>query len=633
MNPESLLIRLAKYILIFLLIYVLVLPFFLLIIPFIPDSVFHKNNFLLSFQGFKSLPTQIIGSILSFFEICLFVISFHLKKRKKVFDKIIFTGILEIIWVLLSCIITFTFQIFLKDSKIKSFSDFYSISIIEKISYIFLFLVYTSPFWAALFIVIKKFRNKGDQGKAGKQKKQLKKEDTTYNLVLNTEHQKININNPFRGIYIQGGAGSGKTASIIEPLLTQFSEQGYTGILYDFKSPELSLKSLNLYSNNSGIRSYFVDFKEPTRSNRVNPIKPEYLQKTAFALEYSLALINNMIPESVKQLDFWSRNSWMLLSGVIWYMKKNYPQYCTLPHVISLLLHTDLNRLILKISEDYEAGGLVSSIKQAIDRDAEKQVAGVLSTLQNALSSLNTADIFWILSGDDLSLDLNNPSEPKFLNIGNDSTLSSTYSPVISLIITVALRQMNRENRSKSVIMLDEAPTIYIPNFDQIPATARSNKIATVFSVQDFSQMIDRYGKDKAQAILSNLGNQFFGRTVNLTTAEMITRLFARKDITFETQSFGSGTSGKFVHFSSNSNTTTGESIQERDRIKVSDVTNFDVGEFCGIISEGSPREFISEQLYPSKIDISKVELSSKTSDILMKNNYYKIIEEAKSIF
>lgn len=321
----------------------------------------------------------------------------------------------------------------------------------------------------------------------------------------------------------------------------------------------------------------------------------------------------------------------MVLAGVIWYLRNRYSHYCSLPHVISLLLHNDIDKLIEEISQDYEAGGMVASLKQAIDRGAERQSAGVTSTLQNALSQLNTPDIFYILSGNDLDLHLNNPNNPKFLCLGNDSTLSQTYAPVISLIISVAVRQMNRPDQEKSIILLDEAPTIYIPNIELIPATARSNKVATVFGVQDYSQLVDKYGQDKAQVILSNLGNQFYGRTVNEKSADMITKLFGKHDRTYETANRGTGTSGEFVHLSSNTNKGTSESIQERDRVKVSDITNLEAGQFYGLIAEGQPKEFLKTQFLADGIKTT-YQSQNKTTDKLMIDNYNRIVEEAKSI-
>ncbi|WP_449401369.1 type IV secretion system DNA-binding domain-containing protein [Chryseobacterium wanjuense] len=423
------------------------------------------------------------------------------------------------------------------------------------------------------------------------------KEVDDESLNFKTKSGIIKLANPFRGIYIQGGAGSGKSASIFEPIIKQISQQEYTGILYDFKSPELTNKVRSSYYN-SNVCLKNVDFKNPQQSDRINPIAPHYLTKSVIAIEYSQALVNNLIPESIKKADFWSNNTKMIIAGVIWWLKEEHPEYCTLPHVISLLLHTDIKLLLLKISQNYEAGGMVSSLRQSLENEAQNQVAGILSTIQTAVAQLNTKDVFWILSKNDVDLNLNNPKNPTFLCLGNDSTLPQVYAPVISLIISVGMRQMNKPQQQKSVVLLDEAPTIYIPNIEQIPATARSNKIATIFGVQDFSQLVDNYGQDKAQIIISNLGNQFFGRVTNGKTAEMVKTLFSKEDRTFINKNTGTGTSGTVIHIQSNDSKSKSENIQERDRVKVSDLINLNPGEFYGIIAEGEPKEFLKNSIF-----------------------------------
>lgn len=482
-----------------------------------------------------------------------------------------------------------------------------------------------------VFIRSKKRKSQSETVPSNNDKNKKNKKRATKEFVFETIQGKIYLDNPYRGIYIQGGAGSGKSKSVFEPIITQLVENNYTGLLYDFKSPELSEKVLSAYCTSQNIRSYFVDFKNPYRSNRINPIMPEYLLKSAYALEYATILINNLIPQTIKEHDFFSDNARMVLAGVIWYLKNHYPNYCTLPHVISLLLHTDIDKLITTISEDYEAGGFVASLKQAIDRGAERQAAGVASTLQNALSQLNTRDIFYILSGSDFDLQLNNPNNPKFLCLGNDSTLASTYAPVISLIIGVCVRQMNQPNMQKSIVLLDEAPTIYIPNIEQMPATARSNKVSVVFGVQDYSQLADKYGQDKAQVILSNMGNQFYGRTVNEKSAQMICNLFGKHDRIFETKNRGTETSGEFVHLSSNTNKGFSESIQERDKVRVSDITSLEAGQFYGLIAEGHPNEFLRLQFIPQEVKLSHT-FHDKTTDEEMAENYNRIVLESKSI-
>ena len=487
----------------------------------------------------------------------------------------------------------------------------------------------TFPLFIAIFLISKDIYKAKKTPKEPLIKQFSKKEDKD-SLNFKTSAGVINLANPFRGIYIQGGAGSGKSASIFEPIIKQIAEQEYTGILYDFKSPELTEKVRASYLD-SIVEFRNIDFKNAHQSDRINPIAPNYLSKSVIALEYSQTLVNNLIPESIKKADFWSNTTKMILSGVIWWLKEEHPKYCTIPHAISLLLHTDTKTLLEEVSKNYEAGGMVATLRQSFEKEAGNQTAGILSTIQTAIAQLNSKDVFWILSGNDVDLNLNNPQKPTFLCLGNDSTLPQVYAPVISLIISVAMRQMNKPNQQKSVVLLDEAPTIYIPNIEQIPATARSNKIATIFGVQDFSQLVDNYGQDKAQIILANLGNQFFGRVTNGKTAEMVQKLFSKEDRTFINKNTGTGTGGTIVHTQSNQSKGKSETIQERDRVKVSDLINLEPGEFYGIIAEGKPKEFLKTQFLE---DFAEIEINKKLpiTEQEMNDNYFKIIEEAKSL-
>ncbi|WP_339656799.1 type IV secretion system DNA-binding domain-containing protein [Flavobacterium frigidarium] len=490
-------------------------------------------------------------------------------------------------------------------------------------------LPFVAPVIYAFYIL--KFKNSSKK-LANHKFNNLRKNDTPESFTFQTNKGVIFLKNPYRGIYIQGGAGSGKSASIFEPIIQQIGEKQFSGILYDYKSPELTEKVFLSYEQGT-IKVKNVDFKQPYLSDRVNPINPKYLLKSSVAIEYAQVIINNLLPETIKKNDFWSNNAKMILAGVIWFLRNEYPNYCTIPHVISLILHNPADQLIEKVSQDYEAAGMVASLRESIERGAERTVAGMLSTIQNALSVLNSHDIFWLLSHDDFDLHLNSKENPTFLCLGNDSTLPQTYTPVISLIISVALRQMNQPSQTKSVVLLDEAPTLFIPNIEQIPATGRSNKIATVFGVQDYSQLADKYGHDKAQVIISNLGNQFFGRVTNGKTAEMIQSLFGKADKTFVSKSAGNGTSGKLIHLGSNSNNGTSESIQERDRVKVNDMINLSQGEFYGIIAEGAPREFLKTQFVRSEINGTYVNSKIPVNANIIKKNYIRILYECKEIF
>lgn len=622
----SLLGRIIKFSL-----YILVIVFFIFQIHLIAFSVLElfgiSHDFALqepgavgkAYNGLLKLCNKIVsksgkigalGTI--FFIISIYYIAYHFTKNKG-FPQIIIKVIINSILILFG----YGFIINLVGQFNKS----------DIVGYILVMI----PIVFAVLLFYKNKTSKSGEEKQVKTKINKQERENEESLIFETNQGEILLENPYRGIYIQGGAGSGKSGSLFQPIIKQIGEKNYSGILYDYKSPELTSKIYSSFkSKNIALKN--IDFKNPYQSHRVNPINPKYLSKSVVAIEYAQVLINNLMPETIKKNDFWSNNAKMVLAGLIWYLRNNHPTKCTIPHVVSLLLHYSAEDIIKNIKEDFEASGMISSLRESIERGSEKTAAGILATLQNALSTLNSKDIFWILSQDDFDLTLNDKESPTFLCVGNDSTLPEVYRPVISLIISVSLRQMNKPGQAKSMLLIDEAPTIYIPNFEQIPAVGRSNKIATVFGVQDYSQLADKYGDDKAQVIVSNLGNQFFGRVVNVKSAEMVQKLFSKADKVFVSKSTGSGTSGKLIHMNSNTNTGTNENIQERDRVKLSDLIHLDKGEFYGIIAEGKPREILKAKFDYSPIEEHYINQIIPVNENIVKENYFRIINESKEI-
>jgi hypothetical protein len=452
-------------------------------------------------------------------------------------------------------------------------------------------------------------------------------------IYLESDKGTIDIANPYRGILIQGGAGSGKSKSLFYPIIQQFITNDFSGVLYDFKSPELSQLAYSFHTKNNKVQFALLNFKDITTSIRVNPLSPEYLTKQAIAFEMATVLVNNLLPESIKKKDYWIRSSISVIAGTIWYLRNNYPQLCTLPHMIALILSFPSTLLIEKLSKDIETAGMIASLKEAHEMNAEKQIAGVVGTIKNALAQLNIPEIFYLLSEENTSLDVNNPENPVFLSIGNDSSLSNTYAPIISLIISVCARQMNQPDKHQSTIILDEAPTLYIPDFEQIPATARSNRVATVVGAQDYSQMVDKYGSDKAQVMISNLGNQFYGRTVNEKTADMIVKLFGKHDVTFNTISNSSGSSSGGLlsdHYSSSNNKSVSQSIQQRERVNISNITNMPPGTFYGFIADGNIRELVGSRLQQIESSYRKFEKTNISID--PKETFRKIYNDLSLI-
>lgn len=444
--------------------------------------------------------------------------------------------------------------------------------------------------------------------------------------TLRKSNRPIVIQNPFRGILITGSVGSGKSKSIIEPIIDQAIAKGFSGILYDYESPVLTNHFYSSFkSHSTKVKDYYVNFHDLTRTNRLNPLNPDLLTSSAFAREYSHTILGNLSDEFVHKPSFWTRSSESLLAATIWFLKEKFPRQCTIPHVVSMLLTTDVSLLLKRLSESDEAAGMVTSIQSGLS--SNNQTAGVISTLQNALASLNTPNLFWVLSGSDLTLDLNNPASPKFLCIANTPALASTYGPLISVIFSAALKQMNQQGMMPSAVIIDELPTVYIPNLDRIPGTARKNKIATILCVQDFSQMEDRYGDKKTEVITSVLVNQLFGKTTNPKTAERISKLYGRIDTEYWTQSHS--TSGSFLK-KSNSNSNT-QSIQERPKVKPQEIVNLETGQFYGSLADSWKNEF-KAYLKETSYDVEPMPSFSNVTQEIVQKNYKGIRSESQSI-
>jgi len=407
-------------------------------------------------------------------------------------------------------------------------------------------------------------------------KSALRKKETALGFSLRLNKGFVNITNPARGTLVIGAAGSGKSYSVAEPMLYQAAAKGYTGLLYDFKFPALTEAAYEAFSHHPKSSFYVVNFLDLSRSHRINPLKPENMPVMAYAEEFAQAILSNLMPETIQKKDFWIRSAQALLTACIWYVKKHHPKRCTLPHVIALLCSPEYEKLVLLLSRDPETGALVASLKVAIDKKADSQLAGVLASIQITLARIHSPEIAWVLSGDDIDLQLNDPRNPKFLCLGSCPSLSDSFAPVISLIITAALKRLNTPNMLPSLVLLDEAPTLWIPRFEMIPATARSNKVATVYMAQDLSQMVQQYGRVNAEVILANLNNQLFGRVANQRTAEYVSAIFGKEDK--EVKSFSEDqTHGK---------RSVSYSLRETQLLKPQLMMQLRVGEFIGMTVE-----------------------------------------------
>lgn len=400
----------------------------------------------------------------------------------------------------------------------------------------------------------------------------------------------VNVVEPFAHTLILAGSGAGKTLSLVRPFLRQFIDKGYCGILYDFKNPDL-IDELNtiLVGNErrTSMPLFIINFRDVRKSHRCNILCPELILNANYAEEYAFSIMSNLDKSILKDPgNFFSRSSINYLSAIIWFLKKKHPLYCTLPHAINIALFADFPHVLSMLQCDPVAADKVSAVVTSFEQKAERQLAGQLSSIQNLLSTINTPEVAWILSGNDFVPDINQLDDPKLVAVGNDPGMAKSLASVISCIFTVALKNMNREGKHKSFVLLDEAPTLYVPDLENIAALSRSNLVALVYIAQDLSMMVDMYGKDKSETILANLSNRFFGRLNLPSTARMVAEIIGREEREVVSLSEGLSNSGSRQHSSRNFS----RHVQERQIFRPEDLGRLKRGEFVGSTTDaGQP--------------------------------------------
>ncbi|MES1222791.1 MAG: conjugal transfer protein MobC, partial [Bacteroidota bacterium] len=339
-----------------------------------------------------------------------------------------------------------------------------------------------------------------------------------YSLKGKTRNSWINIINPFRGVLVLGSPGSGKSYFVIRHIITQHLQKGYAMFVYDFKFDDLSvitynhfLKNRKKYPVEPGF--YVINFEDLSRTHRCNPLDKENLLDITDAAESARTILMGLNREWIKkQGDFFVESPINFLTAIIWYLRKyNDGECCTLPHVIELM-QVDYEKLFTILKKEREIDTLINPFISAFVNNVMEQLEGQIASAKISMARLVSPQLYYVLSGSDFTLDINNPSEPKILCMGNNPQKIQTYGAVVSLYVSRLIKTINRKGKQKCSLVFDEFPTIYLNNMDSLIATARSNKVATTIAVQDFSQLKKDYGKDQADVIMNITGNIISGQ-------------------------------------------------------------------------------------------------------------------------
>ena len=416
----------------------------------------------------------------------------------------------------------------------------------------------------------------------------------------------INIVNPFRASMVLGTPGSGKSFAIVNNYIKQQIEKGFAMYIYDYKFPDLSeiaynhlLTHLDAYEVKP--QFFVINFDDPRKSHRCNPINPAFMTDISDAYESAYTIMLNLNRTWIqKQGDFFVESPIILLAAIIWFLKiYQGGRYCTFPHAIEFLNRPYAQIFPILTAYD-ELANYLSPFMDAWEGGAQDQLQGQIASAKIPLSRMISPALYWVMTGDDFSLDINNPREPKILVVGNNPDRQNIYSAALGLYNSRIVKLINKKKQLKSSVIIDELPTIYFRGLDNLIATARSNKVAVCLGFQDFSQLTRDYGDKESKVIQNTVGNVFSGQVVG-ETAKTLSERFGK--VLQQRQSMTINRNDK----------STSISTQLESLIPASKISNLTQGMFVGAVSDNFD-ERIEQKIFHAEIvvDVAKVSADAK---------------------
>ena len=413
----------------------------------------------------------------------------------------------------------------------------------------------------------------------------------------------VNIVNIFRACMVIGTPGSGKSYAIVNSYIRQLIAKGFAIYIYDYKFDDLStiaynslLKNMDKYEVKP--RFYVINF-DPRRSHRCNPINPEFMTDISDAYEASYTIMLNLNRTWIeKQGDFFVESPIILLAAIIWYLKiyKN-GIYCTFPHAVELL-NKPYSDLFTVLTSYPELENYLSPFMDAWKGGAQDQLQGQIASAKIPLTRMISPQLYWVMTGNDFSLDINNPKEPKLLCVGNNPDRQNIYSAALGLYNSRIVKLINKKRQLKCAVIIDELPTIYFRGLDNLIATARSNKVGVLLGFQDFSQLTRDYGEKESKVIQNTVGNIFSGQVVGETAKTLSERfgkvLQQRQSVSINRQ-----------------DVSTSINTQLDSLIPASKIANLSQGTFVGAVADNFG-EKIEQKIFHAEIVVDHAAVSAE---------------------
>ncbi len=448
-----------------------------------------------------------------------------------------------------------------------------------------------------------------------------------YNLKGKVRDMWLNIINAARLCIIIGSPGAGKTFFLIREVIKQTIEKKqFSALIYDFKYDDLAkiaynswLKSRRLYPKPPGF--YVINFDEPI--HRCNPLEPTLMNDITDASESARTILLGLNMDWIKkQRDFFVESPINFTTAIFWYLKKyKNGTFCTLPHAIEMM-QMNYTELFPVLASEPEIEVLVNPFITAFQNRAMEQLEGQTASAKIALARLSSPLLYYVLSGNDFSLDINNPADPKIVVLANNPEKTQIYGAVVSLYLTRLFRILPKKNKMKSVIIADEFSSIFANGIENFLAIARGFGINTYLAIQNLQQLRKNYGKEQADVLFALAGNIICGQATGETAKEVSEAI------------------GKIVQtresISINANDTSlSKSTQLDLAVPPAKIAKLSSGEFVGVLAD-NPNQQLSQKAFHCTIQNNPPAINAeeklyksipqkKIDPIIIQNNFIQI--------
>ncbi len=486
-----------------------------------------------------------------------------------------------------------------------------------------------------------------------------------YQFVFKLKNNKtLTFHNIFSHFWIEGGTGSGKSDTFLKFMIKQSYDMNLAGVIYDLEgnprhadSPILGRIAYKYYKNNNNktvknnhsffhklffkkkekpVKFAFLNFGDPTRSVRINPLAPRYVEKDSDVAAVINGFMETLLNKSNKkggQNDFWDKYGVSYVRSIALRLYYSYPQYLTLPHIICLATYPDDKKMFTWLEHDRRVHQDMASLLSAYKGGANSTLASAKVSGQVPLSDMSTAEAFWVLSKDDFDLNVTNPENPYILVVGNDPDMyrRKLFAPAISVIFKTIMTKMHRSKNHPGIFHFDEFPSVKVLNIDQFMSEIRKKKICVILGLQGYEQAKDNYGDETAKNMKTNSNNRAIGRTGSEATIKFVMDMLGDKEM--KSTSHTTSVDSKSIN----------ESVKREKVLQPRLISAQATGHFLGWVADGKPPYFFTQfkranfegeaiPQFSNYITTKDEDMNYKIMNNLAEHNKKRILDEAYSI-